>query len=278
MKRPALSIALALAATLVMTVTAAASNTYTEWIHGSELPNATPTEGQFVGEATGSFAGAWYIDVTHQVLQNNQTPVAITGGRFRLNTVINGWPDEILGSFTPWHGSVRQLDGFSGCTNQHYAVQGQLIERECESELDALRHDPASAIRGVDPVTELCTLPRSAYDRRQRDPADDGLSRLAKEGDEHVRGSRFPVAALLGDRPAELGEPERIGPGRRRWTPRAKVVCVSAQDRSELRDVDRARRTKNQPARFEPRLERYRHALLPHGIYQRDATPTKAPR
>ncbi len=126
MKRPVLSIALALGATLVMTVTAAASGTYTEWIHGSELPNATPTEGQFVGEATGSFAGAWYIDVTHQVLQNNQTPVAITGGRFRLTTVINGWPDEILGSFTPWHGSVRQLDGFSGCTNQHYAVQGQL--------------------------------------------------------------------------------------------------------------------------------------------------------
>ena len=61
MKRPALSIALALGATLVMTVTAAASSTYTESIHGTELPNATPTEGQFVGEATGSLAGAWYI-------------------------------------------------------------------------------------------------------------------------------------------------------------------------------------------------------------------------
>src|SRR4029077_11633192 len=78
MKRPALSIALALAVTLVMTVTAAASSTYTEWIHGTELPNATPTEGQFVGEASGSFAGAWYIDVRHQVLTNH--PVSITGG------------------------------------------------------------------------------------------------------------------------------------------------------------------------------------------------------
>ena len=128
MKRPALSIALALGATLVMTVTAAASSTYTESIHGSELPNATQTEGQFVGEATGSVAGSWYIDVTHQVLPNNRNPVAITGGHFRLNTVLNYWPEEILGSFTPGHGYVQQLDGFSGCTNQHYKVHGELSD------------------------------------------------------------------------------------------------------------------------------------------------------
>jgi hypothetical protein len=124
MKRPALSIALALGATLVMTVTAAASSTYTEWIHGSELPNATPIEGQFVGEATGSFAGAWYIDVRHQELTHH--PVYITGGSFRLNTVTNGWPDEIRGSFMPWHGTVTQVSGFRGCTNQRFAVHGEL--------------------------------------------------------------------------------------------------------------------------------------------------------
>jgi hypothetical protein len=124
MKRPALSIALALGASLVMTVTAAASTTYTEWIHGGELPNATPTEGQFVGEATGSFAGTWYIDVRHQDLSHH--PAYITGGSFRLNTVINGWPDAIHGSFTPWHGTVAQLSGFSGCTNQRYSVHGEL--------------------------------------------------------------------------------------------------------------------------------------------------------
>ena len=124
MKRPALSIALALGATLVMTVTAAASSTYTEYIHGGELPNATPTEGQFVGEASGSFAGAWYIDVRHQDLSHH--PAYITGGSFRLNTVINGWPDAIHGTFTPWHGTVKQLSGFSGCTNQRFAVRGEL--------------------------------------------------------------------------------------------------------------------------------------------------------
>ena len=124
MKRPALSIALALGATLVMTVTAAASSTYIDSIRGTELPNATPTEGQFVGEATGGLAGAWYIDVTHQVLPNNTSRVAITGGHFRLNTVMNYVPEEILGSFK--RGYVQQVDGFWGCTNQHFRVHGEL--------------------------------------------------------------------------------------------------------------------------------------------------------
>ena len=132
MKRPALSIALALGASLVMTVTAAASSTYTEWIHGGELPNATPTEGQFVGEATGSFAGTWYIDVKHQDLSHH--PAYITGGSFRLNTVINGWPDAIHGSFTPWRGTVSQLSGFTGCTNERFSVHGELYGVGAESE------------------------------------------------------------------------------------------------------------------------------------------------
>src|SRR5256714_2668870 len=124
MKRPALAIALALGASLVMTVTAAASSTYTEWIHGGELPNATPTEGQFVGEATGSFAGTWYIDVKHQDLSHH--PAYITGGSFRLSTVINSWPSAIKGSFVPYGGTVSQLSGFSGCSNQRYRVHGAL--------------------------------------------------------------------------------------------------------------------------------------------------------
>src|SRR5207302_10173881 len=123
MKRPALSIALASGASLVMTVSAAASSTYTEWIHGSELPNATPTDDQYVVESTGSFAGAWYIDVRHQDLSHH--PAYITGGSFRLNTVINGWPDAIHGLFTPWHRTVSQLSGFSGCTNQRFSVRGE---------------------------------------------------------------------------------------------------------------------------------------------------------
>lgn len=122
MKRPALSIALGLGATLVMAVTAAASSTYAESIKGTELPNATTTEGQFVGTATGSFDGAWYIDVKHQLLSSS--PASITGGSFRLDTVINGWPSAITGTFVG--GTVKQTGGFSGCTNQTYSVNGAL--------------------------------------------------------------------------------------------------------------------------------------------------------
>src|SRR5437879_7851008 len=114
MKRPALSIVLALGASLVMTVSAAASSTYTEWIHGSELPNATPTEGQFVGEATGSFAGAWYIDVRHQDLSHH--PAYITGGSFRLTTVISGWPHATHASLTPGRRPASQLGRVSRWT------------------------------------------------------------------------------------------------------------------------------------------------------------------
>jgi hypothetical protein len=123
-KRPLLSTALALASTVVLGMTAAASSTYTEWISGSELPNATSTEGQFVGEATGSFAGGWYIDVKHQPLW--YSTVYVTGGSFRLNSFINGWPAAIKGSFVPYSGTVKQLSGFSGCTNQRYSVNGRM--------------------------------------------------------------------------------------------------------------------------------------------------------
>ena len=122
-KRPLLSIALALVATFMVTLTAAAaSGTYVEWIHGSELPNATTTEGHFVGEAVGSLDGAWSIDVKHQPL--HYSPAYITGGSFNLDTFVNGWPRSINGSFVPYSGTVRQLSGFSGCTNQQYSVRG----------------------------------------------------------------------------------------------------------------------------------------------------------
>ena len=124
MKKSALSLTLAFIATLVMAVTAAASNTYWDSISGTELPNATPTAGQFVGAATGSYNGTWYIDVKHQNLSYH--PAYITGGNFRLETVIGGWPAAIKGAFVPWGGNVSQTDGFSGCTNQKYAVAGAL--------------------------------------------------------------------------------------------------------------------------------------------------------
>src|SRR5207247_1999915 len=108
-KRPVISIALALAATLLMGVSASASSTYTEWINGSELPNATTTEGRFVGEATGSYNGGWYTDVKHQDLGHH--PAYITGGSFRLNTLINNWPSASKGSFVPYGAPLRRGRG-----------------------------------------------------------------------------------------------------------------------------------------------------------------------
>src|SRR2546429_9302989 len=95
--RPALSVALALAATLLMAVSAAASGTYTEWINGSELPNATTTEGRFVGEATGSYAGTWYIDVRHQDLSHH--PPYITGGGLPPKNLLHSRRAAIKGSY-----------------------------------------------------------------------------------------------------------------------------------------------------------------------------------
>ena len=43
MKRPALSLVLAIGAVLILAVTASASSTYYEAISGTELPNATNT-------------------------------------------------------------------------------------------------------------------------------------------------------------------------------------------------------------------------------------------
>jgi hypothetical protein len=122
MKKSALSLMVAIGATLVLAVTAVASSTYSESISGTELPNATNTEGQFVGTATGSYDGAWYIDVKHQDLSYH--PASITGGTFRLDTVVRGWPAAITGAFVG--GTVSQVGGFSGCTNQKYVVQGAL--------------------------------------------------------------------------------------------------------------------------------------------------------
>jgi hypothetical protein len=124
MKRPALSFVLALGATLLMAVGAAASTTSIQTIKGTELPNATTTEGQFVGTADGRYDGTWFIDVLHQDLSHH--PAYITGGSFRLETIINAWPAAIRGAFVPWRGTVTQISGFTGCSNQRYAVTGQL--------------------------------------------------------------------------------------------------------------------------------------------------------
>jgi hypothetical protein len=124
-QRGALSIVLALLASLAIAVNAAAASTYYDRITGSELPNATETEGMFVGTATGNLPGAWFIDVRHEIL-NPHHPSYITGGFFELSTVLGNRPHLIQGAFTPYGGIVSQTSGFNGCVNQHFLVHGTL--------------------------------------------------------------------------------------------------------------------------------------------------------
>lgn len=119
------SLASSVCAILAGTVVAAANSSYYDSISGAELPNATTTEGRFVGVASGSLPGDWSIDVRHDVLSSTSA-VFIDGGSFQLNTVINWRPVSVVGYF-PWHqGYVTQLSGFTGCGNQRFAVSGSI--------------------------------------------------------------------------------------------------------------------------------------------------------
>ncbi len=124
-RKTVLSLALTLSALLALAVTASAAS-YWDGISGGELPNATTTEGRFVGTAWGDLPGGWYIDVKHDVLTGTTTPVWINGGSFKLDTVMNWRPVTVFGYF-PWHqGAVTQKDGFTGCGNQHFSVSGRI--------------------------------------------------------------------------------------------------------------------------------------------------------
>ena len=100
-----------------------AASSYVDSVSGFEIA-ATPTEGRFVGSASGSQRGGWYIDVVHQPLSRT-APVAITGGSVNLATVLQGQPVVVTGSFSS--GSVDQTGGFGGCSNQTFAVSGVLV-------------------------------------------------------------------------------------------------------------------------------------------------------
>ena len=122
-KKTVLSLALTLSALLALAVTASAAS-YWDGISGAELPNATTTEGRFVGTAWGDLPGGWYIDVKHDALTGTTAQVPIRGGSFKLDTVMNWRPVTVFSYFLS--GTVTQTDGFNGCGNQHFLVSGQI--------------------------------------------------------------------------------------------------------------------------------------------------------
>ena len=100
----------------------AAAATYPDSVTGYEYA-ATSTQGRFAGAAPGALPGAWSATVDHTPLGAVAT---ITGGDVYLATFLNGVPTLVTGHFTG--GTVRQLSGFTGCSDQQYAVNGNVGE------------------------------------------------------------------------------------------------------------------------------------------------------
>lgn len=96
--------------------------TYSDGVTGLET-YATSTEGRFAGVAAGDLPGAWQVVVVHAPL-SGATPAPITGGSFSIATVLDGSAVTVSGSLTD--GTVIQVSGLSGCTNQQFQVSGVL--------------------------------------------------------------------------------------------------------------------------------------------------------
>ena len=110
----------AVAAVIMGPGSVAAAATYPDSVSGYEYA-ATSTQGRFAGAAAGALPGAWSATVDHTPLG---TAAMITGGDVYLATYLDGVPALVTGHFTG--GTVRQLPGFTGCTDQQHAVNGSV--------------------------------------------------------------------------------------------------------------------------------------------------------
>ena len=114
-----------LVASLVVLVPAtagAATKTYRFSISGTEV-SATSTTGRFVGTASGSALGTWYAEVVHDPL--GASPAAIRpGGSFGMALAQAEPAYVVSGQFSG--GTITVKDSGARCTNQVYAVDGDL--------------------------------------------------------------------------------------------------------------------------------------------------------
>ena len=117
-----------LAASLLVLVPAtagAATKTYRFSISGTEV-SATSTTGRFVGAASGSALGTWYAEVVHVPLGGGVgARVAIrSGGSFGMALAQAEPAYVVSGQFSG--GTITVKDSGARCTNQVYAVDGDL--------------------------------------------------------------------------------------------------------------------------------------------------------
>jgi hypothetical protein len=104
---------------------AAAAKTYRFSISGTEV-SATSTTGRFVGTASGSALGTWYAEVVHDPLGGGVgAQVAIrSGGSFGMALAQAEPAYVVSGQFSG--GTITVKDSGARCTNQVYAVDGEL--------------------------------------------------------------------------------------------------------------------------------------------------------
>jgi hypothetical protein len=110
---------------LVPATAVAATKTYRFSISGTEV-SATSTTGRFVGTASGSALGTWYAEVNHAPLGGGVgARVAIqSGGSFGMALAPAEPAYVVSGQFSG--GTITVIDSGAGCTNQVYAVDGDL--------------------------------------------------------------------------------------------------------------------------------------------------------
>jgi hypothetical protein len=114
------SFVLASVVAIVLAASTLASSSFTYKLSGFEIA-ATSTVGTFVGVGTTAHdAGTWSASITHTVL--NDRSATINSGTFAYDGTVR----DIAGTFNPG-GTLSQTSGFSGCTNQTYAVTGSLV-------------------------------------------------------------------------------------------------------------------------------------------------------
>jgi hypothetical protein len=83
---------------------------------------ATPTEGRFVGTASGNgVTGTWYAEVVHSPLRDEAT---ITGGSLSIALNQASPAYTVTGQFSG--GSINRTRAGTNCTNQVYNVNGTL--------------------------------------------------------------------------------------------------------------------------------------------------------
>ncbi|HET7519650.1 MAG TPA: hypothetical protein VFN05_18550, partial [Actinomycetes bacterium] len=124
-RRIAAAVLVASLLALVPATAEAATKTSRFSISGTEV-SATSTTGRFVGTASGSALGTWYAEVVHAPLSGGVgTSVAIqSGGSFGM-ALAHAEPAYVVsGQFSG--GTITTINSSTSCTNQVYAVEGDL--------------------------------------------------------------------------------------------------------------------------------------------------------